>query len=147
MNNDTNNTNNTPQVPEQNERLSHETVYALAGVFARLEQLRTAPPDIQILRPNGEASRTPGTEQLTREAETQALIEHACHTFLRHSSEFLGAWFTVQSEYMPLLVALAPIVKRCAEMTAPTAPLMPADMRPNMDAINPTTNGGGPDVQ
>lgn len=118
--------------PQQPQQLTHEKVYELAGVFARLEQLRNAPPDIQILRPNGENSRTPNTEQLTREAEMQALIEHACHTFLRHSGEFLGAWLTMKTEYLPLLVALAPIVKRCNEMPAVQAPLAPESMRSNV---------------
>lgn len=137
MSND-NNSNNSNSTNEP-KRLSHETVYELCGVFARLEQLRNAPADVQILRPD--TSRTPDSQQLTRDAEIEVLVEHLAGVFLAHASEFLGAWLALQTEFSPLVRALAPIVKRCVAMPDSAAPLMPETMRPNTDVK------GGDNVQ
>lgn len=121
MSNNENDHNGTTEQPKPT-GLTQEIVYNMAGALARLEQLKTEQPSLQIVRPNGEPA---DPTALPSSEEATALIEFLAQNFLAHGPEWIGCWFAVKTELSPLIVALAPIMRRCAALPAPSAPLAP----------------------
>lgn len=83
---------------QQIKQLDQHSFNAIAGAFARLQQLG----DKQIATGAGDTSQQ----------EKEKLIEYLATEMLAHCSEFLGAWVLANSEYLPLLRSLQAVAKR-----------------------------------
>lgn len=95
--------------PQKSPLLTQDIAFKLMGALARLEELKNAPPALSIVKPDGEDA---DTNSLSRDAETNALVEYVAAGLLAHAGELLGCYYAVQTEYNPLLRVLVPVVRR-----------------------------------
>ena len=84
----------TPPVEEPT-RLTSEGAQRLAGALAQLEEVR------------GRKIVQPGDDKIIKGLET-----FITNNFLKYANDFLGAWFTVQTEYNPLVLSIARVLRR-----------------------------------
>lgn len=88
---------------EQPQLLDQTKFQAIAGAFARLQQI-------------GDKQIDAGPSDNTA-AEREQLIEYLATNMLLHISEFLAAWNLVHTEYLPACNALRKIATRCGFFT------------------------------
>lgn len=104
--------------PEVVPPLTDQEAYQLGGAFARLQELRNTPEGVIILNTNGQASTSDDAPKLSREAEIEALVEYLAQGLFVHASEFLGAYFAMKNEYIPLCRALVPVLRHAEAQKA-----------------------------
>lgn len=95
--------------PPAHQPLTLEIVGKLAGITNRLKQI---------------AQQKVKTAAL--EEEAQVLLTTLSEAMLRHSAEFISAWFTVAEEYMPLVNSFASLQQRAANFSARRAQALAA---------------------
>lgn len=83
--------------------LSQKEFAEIAGAVGRLEEIK-------------EMSALAKTKEI--EAEATGLVEYLTRAFLDYSSEFLGCWWTINTEYQPMIKNLVPLFRRVSGVIA-----------------------------